>query len=48
MTEWGEVTVTLWTHAIQGLHRNDFIMAAKIGSLAAAIASIDLPGLTAV
>jgi len=23
------VTVTWWTHAIQGLHRNDFIMAAK-------------------
>ena len=37
LTEWGQVTVTLWTHAIQGLHRNDFIMAAKIGSLAVAI-----------
>ncbi len=29
LTEWGKVTVTWWTHAIQGLHRNDFIMAAK-------------------
>jgi len=28
--------VTLWTHAIRGLHRNDFIMAAKIDSLVAA------------
>jgi 4a-hydroxytetrahydrobiopterin dehydratase len=26
---WGRVTVTWWTHAIKGLHRNDFIMAAK-------------------
>jgi 4a-hydroxytetrahydrobiopterin dehydratase len=30
------VTVTVWTHAIKGLHRNDFIMAAKIDSLVAA------------
>ena len=29
LTEWGRVTVTWWTHAIQGLHQNDFIMAAK-------------------
>ena len=34
LTEWGRVTVTLWTHAIRGLHRNDFIMAAKIDSIA--------------
>ena len=34
LTEWGRVTVTLWTHKIRGLHRNDFIMAAKIDSLA--------------
>jgi 4a-hydroxytetrahydrobiopterin dehydratase len=33
LTEWGRVTVTLWTHIIRGLHRNDFIMAAKIDSL---------------
>ncbi len=25
---WGRATVTWWTHAINGLHRNDFIMAA--------------------
>jgi len=29
LTEWGRVTITWWTHKIRGLHRNDFIMAAK-------------------
>ncbi|HZY65814.1 MAG TPA: 4a-hydroxytetrahydrobiopterin dehydratase [Rubrobacteraceae bacterium] len=29
LTEWGRVTVTWWTHKIGGLHRNDFIMAAR-------------------
>jgi 4a-hydroxytetrahydrobiopterin dehydratase len=29
LTEWGGVTVTWWTHKIRGLHRNDFVMAAK-------------------
>jgi len=29
LTEWGRVTVSLWTHKIRGLHRNDFVMAAK-------------------
>jgi 4a-hydroxytetrahydrobiopterin dehydratase len=29
LTEWGKVSVSWWTHAIQGLHRNDFIMAAQ-------------------
>lgn len=29
LTEWGRVTVAWWTHKIRGLHRNDFIMAAK-------------------
>ncbi|WP_370694292.1 4a-hydroxytetrahydrobiopterin dehydratase [Psychrobium sp. 1_MG-2023] len=33
LTEWGKVTVTWWTHAIGGLHRNDFIMAAKTDEL---------------
>ena len=32
-TEWGKVTLTWWTHAIQGLHRNDFVMAAKSDEL---------------
>ncbi len=29
VTEWGRVTVSWWTHKIRGLHRNDFVMAAK-------------------
>ncbi len=33
LTEWGKVTVSWWTHAIRGLHRNDFIMAAKTDEL---------------
>ena len=33
LTEWGNVTVTVWTHAIGGLHQNDFILAAKINEL---------------
>ena len=32
-TEWGRVTVTWWTHSIGGLHRNDFIMAARTDAL---------------
>jgi 4a-hydroxytetrahydrobiopterin dehydratase len=35
LTEWGRVTVTWWTHKIRGLHRNDFIMAAKTDQVAA-------------
>jgi 4a-hydroxytetrahydrobiopterin dehydratase len=34
LTEWGRTTVTWWTHKIKGLHRNDFIMAAKTDRLA--------------
>ncbi len=33
LTEWGRVTVEWWTHKIKGLHRNDFIMAAKTDEL---------------
>jgi len=29
LTEWGKVTVTWWSHKLKGLHRNDFVMAAK-------------------
>ncbi len=35
MTEWGRVTVEWWTHKIKGLHRNDFLMAAKTDRLTA-------------
>jgi len=27
---WGRVTIRIWTHAIDGLSRNDFILAARI------------------
>jgi len=33
ITEWGSVVVTWWSHKIKGLHRNDFIMAAKTDRL---------------
>ena len=34
ITEYGRTTVNWWTHTIKGLHKNDFIMAAKVGELA--------------
>ncbi len=36
VTEWGRVRVQWWTHKIKGLHKNDFIMAAKTDQLFAA------------
>ena len=33
LLEWGKVTVTWWSHKIEGLHRNDFICAAKTDKL---------------
>ncbi len=33
LTEWGKVTVSWWTHKIKGLHKNDFVMAAKTDAL---------------
>jgi 4a-hydroxytetrahydrobiopterin dehydratase len=35
LTEWGKVSVTWWSHDMGGLHRNDFIMAARADELAA-------------
>ena len=29
VTQWGSVTVEWWTHKSEGLHANDFIMAAR-------------------
>jgi len=40
LTEWGKVTVSWWTHKIKGLHKNDFIMAAKTDALAAESAGL--------
>lgn len=34
LTEWGKVTVTWWSHEMQGLHRNDFILAARTDEVA--------------
>lgn len=34
--EWGKATVSWWTHAIGGLHLNDFILAARCDDLFAA------------
>lgn len=31
--EWGSVGVDWWTHKIRGLHRNDFVMAAKTDAM---------------
>lgn len=30
---WGKVVIELWTHKINGLHVNDFILAAKIDEI---------------
>lgn len=45
LVEWGRLTVTWWTHAIDNLHRNDFIMAAKTDRVIAqnAATSADAP-----
>tara|TARA_B100000614_G_C14249157_1_gene370035 strand:+ start:222 stop:560 length:339 start_codon:yes stop_codon:yes gene_type:complete len=33
LLEWGKVTVTWWSHKINGLHMNDFICASKTDDL---------------
>jgi 4a-hydroxytetrahydrobiopterin dehydratase len=38
LTEYGRTSVFWWTHKIKGLHRNDFIMAAKTDQIAAQLA----------
>jgi 4a-hydroxytetrahydrobiopterin dehydratase len=43
LTEWGKVTVTWYTHKIRGLHRNDFIMAAKTDALAHDLGTLPPP-----
>lgn len=34
LTEYGKVTVTWWSHKIKGLHKNDFILAARTDEVA--------------
>ncbi|GAP14452.1 pterin-4-alpha-carbinolamine dehydratase [Longilinea arvoryzae] len=41
LIEWGRVTITWWTHKINGLHRNDFIMAARTDGLYRALPAED-------
>ena len=43
LTEWGRVTVGWWTHAIGGLHRNDFVMAARTDRVYASFSEDDGP-----
>ena len=43
LTAWGKVTVSWWSHKIRGLHRNDFIMAAKTDALARDLGMIEGP-----
>jgi len=33
LTGWNQVELVLWTHAIDGLHDNDFVLARKIDRL---------------
>jgi 4a-hydroxytetrahydrobiopterin dehydratase len=33
IVEWGMLTVQWWTHVVKGLHKNDFIMAAKTNDI---------------
>lgn len=33
LTEWGSVEVSWWSHKIKGLHRNDFIVAARTSQI---------------
>jgi 4a-hydroxytetrahydrobiopterin dehydratase len=39
LTQWGKVTVWWSTHKIKNLHRNDFIMAARVDEIFSAAAS---------
>lgn len=43
LTEWGRVTATWWTHTIGGLHRNDFVMAARTDMVYASFLEDDGP-----
>ena len=35
VTQWNHVAIEIWTHAVGGLHVNDFVLARKIGEIAA-------------
>ena len=38
---WGEVVVEIWTHKIDGLHKTDFVMAARMDRIYEAYAPAD-------
>ena len=40
---WGRATVAWWTHALGGVHRNDFVMAARTDAVAARQAAAGRP-----
>ena len=40
VVEWGKLEIQWWTHKIKGLHRNDFIMAAKTDQIIKDVASL--------
>ena len=40
VVEWGKLEIQWWTHKIKGLHRNDFIMAAKTDQIIKEFASL--------
>jgi len=45
LVSWGRLVVTLFTHAINRLHENDFILAARMDELLAAeVSGRDVPG----
>ena len=41
LTDWNSVELVLWTHAVDGLSDNDFVLATKIDALDAADRSRD-------
>ena len=43
LTEWGRVKVAWWTHAIGGLHRNDFVVAARTDTAYETVSEDDGP-----
>ena len=43
IVDYGAVTVIWWSHKIKGLHKNDFIMAAKTSALFLSIIRESLP-----
>lgn len=43
LVAWGKVRVTIWTHAVNGLTRSDFVLAAKIEAVTSSSSSPPAP-----